>query len=172
MDPAYLSGNEINFVEKSLNSVKLYDKKHISYRELASEIREKSNDKVKGGLSYNAFTGNAYLEYENQISEAKQTLTSQYYAIHTKEKQLYSLTLENGAYFSDVYQDHYNPRFLQQLDLLEKNSDYSNYQNFFESYGTHVIIGGIYGRGSMDFTAYIPRQEALRLMYKIRLVRE
>ena len=151
LDPDYLKGSEIPLVEVTLNSVKKDSTSNISYKKLTSEIRQNTKAAVQGGLSYNAFTCNAYTKFDTAIQEAKSTITSQYYTIWTEEKQLYSLSLENGAYFSEAYQDHYNPLFLNNLSQLKTSSSYSDYEDFFELYGTHVIVGGIYGAKASGF---------------------
>lgn len=145
LDPEFLKSDDINIGVEQLNEVKQQTITEVSYEALATEIKTENSKKVVGGLTYNAFTVNAYAKCGAGISQAKQQLTSQYYFIKSEETVLYSLTLENSAFFSDAYQEHFSDKYLSYLATLTENSTYEQYKEFFENCGTHVVVGAEYG---------------------------
>ena len=96
----FLRSDDLNMVRVPLNKKMGDEITELSYNSIATKMKNKYEGSISGGIGYNAFTVNAYTNFSSAISAAKETYTSQYYNIKIAENKLYSLSLENSAYFS------------------------------------------------------------------------
>jgi len=150
LSQSFLNGDEIEYNETELDTYDEYDRSGVSYSRLLSQMQEEYKERFGGGISYGAFSADAYGEFSESIKIAKNALISQLYTIRSSEKQIYSLDLKGTGNFSQKYEGRYDSDYLIGLkNLKEGNGNYTDYNKFFDTYGTHVITGGVYG-GSFD----------------------
>ncbi len=142
------------FTDEWLSSLEL-TKTNISKNDFpnvytASSI-EKLLSQVKDPYNYDALT-HLYLETFQKNSH----LETQFFYLLKKEEPRYELSipLEKRAEFKD----HLHPIFLRNLEKVV-NREWT-YERFFSIYGTHVIIGAVFG-GRIDAFCAVQSQNNL-----------
>lgn len=148
LDKTFTASDEINFVQMNKFSLDVFPgRSYDSYKALAESVTTR-----RKSASYLLEDGYFFLHdlkytFGNLLSDRK--YATQYFYSYSKYSLQYSLTLENGAYFSSAYSDKFDPEFLKALDGLSAGA--LTYPEFFDTFGTHVIIGADYGA---KFEAY------------------
>lgn len=114
-----------------------------------SEINKKKSNDIKGAIgadiTYDIYTGSTNYTFQNLLSTEYKTCESQYYGMYTFEKVIKSLAIPNYAAFSQTYERNYSNTFIYRLEELGTNPTLYDFQDFFNEFGTHVIVGVKYG---------------------------
>lgn len=114
-----------------------------------SEINKKKSNDIKGAIgadiTYDIYTGSTNYTFQNLLSTEYKTCESQYYGMYTFEKVIKSLAIPNYAAFSQTYERNYSNTFIYRLEELGTNPTLYDFQDFFNEFGTHVIVGAKYG---------------------------
>lgn len=148
LDKTFTASDEIDFVRQDKRSLEIsYGESYDSYKSLAEDVARRR--KHTAYISDDGLFFLHDLKYAFGSFLSAQKYATQYYYRYSRYYSEYSLTLENGAYFASAYSDRFDSEFLNALDRLSAGE--SSYPEFFDSFGTHVIIGADYGT---KFEAY------------------
>ncbi len=113
--------------------------------ETTTSINNEYKSRVAGEYSGIAFSAGIENACSVMIEKAKTNLVSQYYSIEKASCLLYSKTLVagNSLEFIDTYQNYLNDSFYSALNKLKTGT--LSYEDFFDTCGTHLIVGVKYG---------------------------
>jgi|GEM_PF-3541704 MAC/Perforin domain. len=119
--------------------------KSTSFSDISKKFSDEFSGAISGGTTISIFKGSIKNSYESMMNTSYSNYVSQYYGRHTFRKVVCELALPNYSTFAYTYQKFYSESFLRHLEMLNKNRTGKAFIDFFDKFGTHVIVSALYG---------------------------
>ncbi len=142
-DKAWLASqvDSANYVSVASTDIKSY--KGSEFETVAKRFVADLNISQSASLNLDLFAAAVSSGFEFEDLNHYKTLLSHYYYLFQSKIERYTLSLPN--YTSDLssYKSHLSLNY--QLALYKVFNGQMTYEDFFNTYGTHVILKGVYG---------------------------
>ena len=145
----WLEGQKSKAHRITVNSTETTAKSASSFLEIKESLAEDIELNAGISLGYEIFTANMEIGFDSSSTIKYEEYASQYYYVLHTESVRYTYSLPDYSSDLSQYRDNLHPNFKSALKNLYSGA--ISYTDFFDTYGTHVLMNCKYGG---DFQLY------------------
>lgn len=135
----------LSYVRTNKLTGKVTEKYDTSISTVTANLGLNYKNSLSGSAEYDPFLIGISNSLKSGLNISFQNYESRYFGARFYDYTRYEMALPSYSDFANTYQSHYSTAFLNNLASLKNSGTKEAYDNFFDTFGTHVVADVLVG---------------------------